>query len=791
MADSIDPNKEQLERIAEATERVADYYRDHNNLRGDSASEKIVNENAALMSRMDQLITALEGSDLISGGKQAQRSDALRKARESSFNLRPPEQQGMGAQYAYGVQRNLRTGLFETATGFLNPRRAVGNMSLPGVAEALKQGHLEQAAGMFTTGVARNPYVQPFLLGSELRGAATGIGYARDRVIGQRLGQQTQMGMAAGYQGPGNQGWASGGGSFLASLGAMPSMMLGMGPNAFGKLFGANMSPAASVGYRSQFEALKSTISDPFGMLGYKDYQNINQAVGSKGYSNYGQMMEMTNAVIGLTKTTGMTEGVGLGAAVDTLDLAVKRLHMDVNDAADMMKNYGAIARGAGKDVATFSQETSAVLQSMSAQNAVGPGALGASALMSSIPQVTGQAVFGMLNSSVNNALTMSSMAGQGAPTNMLATMALGGGYGAGGGVQEYAMMGQQITAFRGMVDQIIQSSGGDQQLGYTIASKIYNMPPLAIKQLYEHGEKVVKQANVLGKMDQMKGDVQFKYGSKYGIRKAVGTGAKPALGEEASQAHNELIESAKGKGPAHGGMTGDQQQLGNVTLSSPNLKETSTDIKDAFNNYTKQVARAYLNLKGQERTDDLWRIKSELEEGYAGVLEYDEVLNAGMLLAKASKGGKAGDSAFAKLSTQYGLKVGTKFDSDTFKSDAKNLEALKATGDIGKGSKYQTQALDLIHEAEQAGFIKKGEAKWYEKQVEGETGRFNLDKFRSKILGKAGKQQDASQQHVTLELSALGKKLVGFVDPKKGSLQGNYMIPIIPGAPPNQQPTP
>jgi hypothetical protein len=784
MAEPLDPNK-LLERIALATERVYEYYKgNNNNLKGESGSENIVNQNAALMQKFDELIAIVSGGS--SGGSggiagKALRADALKSARESAFNARPPERQGFGAQLANGMQRGA-DGQFRSANGFLNVRNAIGNMNLPGVKAALQEGHLEQAAGMFTTGVARNPYIQPFLAGAEIRGLSTGVGYARDRIIGQRLGQQTQMGMAAGYQGPGNQGFVSGGGSFLSSLGAMPSMLLGMGPNAFGSIFGANMSPAASVGYRSQFDALKSVAGDPFGILGYKDYQNINQAVGSKGYSGYGQMMQMTSAVKDLVKTTGMTEGVGLGAAVDTLDLAVKRLHMDVSDAADMMKNYGSMARGAGKDVATFAQETSAVLQNVSAQNGVGPGALGASALMSSIPQVSGQAIFGMLNNPVNNALTMSSMAGQGASTNILATMALGGGYGAGGGTQEYGMMGQQITAFRGMVDQIIQSSGGDKQLGYTIAGKIYNMPPLAIKQLYEHGQKVVQQANVMNTMDKMKGMTEFKYGSKAGLRAALGTGGKPNLSGEAAKAFGDLQSSAKA--PANA-MMGSGSQLGNVTVSSTALKDTGSDVQDAFRNYTRQVAQAYLDKKGQARTDDLWRIRQEVEQNYAGVIDYEDVLQAGMLLSKASKGGKAGEAAFAKLSTQYDLKIG-KFDSANFKTDAANVAALKATGSIGKGSEYQTQALALIDQAQQAGFIKKGEAQWYERQIEQETGRFNLDKFRAKILGKAGKQQDAAQQHVMLELSPWGKKLVGFVDPKKGSLQGNYMIPVMPGAPRN-----
>ena len=774
MPDIDDPDT-LLKRIAEATERVADYYSPNKqNLKGESASEKIVGENASLMQRMDRLISAIEGSEIAGGiAGKALRADALRSARENAFNARPAERQGLAAQLAYGMQRGA-DGQFRSANGFLNVRNAIGKMNLPGVKQALQEGHLEQAAGMFTTGVARNPYIQPFLAGAELRGLATGVGYSRDRIIGQRLGQQTQMGMAAGYQGPGNQGFTSGGGSFLASLGAMPSMLLGMNPNAFGGIFGANMSPAASVGYRMQFDALKATVSDPFGMLGYKDNLNIANAVGSKGYFGYAQTSQMTNAVRDLVKTTGMTEGVGLGAAVDTLDLAVKRLHMDVSDAADMMKNYGAMARGAGKDVATFAQETSAVLQGVSSQNAVGPGALGVSALMSSIPQVSGQGILGMLTSPVNTALTMGSMAGQGASTSALATMALGGGYGLGGGTQEYALMSQQVGSFKNMVDQIIQSSGGDKQLGYTIASKIYNVSPLAIKQLYEHGSKMVQQGNVMGMMDRMKGMSEFKYGSKYGIMAEVGTGRNPKLSSGATEALKALNKSAQPTSP--GQMVGSYQQLGAVTVSSTALKGTDTDTQQAFQNYTRQVAVAYLNKKGQDRTDELYRIKTEIEQKYAGVFEYSDVLNAGILLSKASHGEKA---AFAKLSTQYDLKIG-KFDSSTFKSSAKNLEALKKIKGY-KSGEYQQQAMDLIEQAQQSGLIKKGEAQWYEKQITNETGRFDLNKFRSKVLGKAGQQQAESQMNVKIDLTPPAKQLIAFLNPKKGSQQSTYMFPVAP----------
>jgi hypothetical protein len=691
---------------------------------------------------------------------------------------RPEEQRNKGfMRWLEGVtDEKDRDGNYigNYATGMFNPRRSVGRLNLPEVAALAKEGHLEQAGGMFVTGLARSPYAQPFAIGAELRGLAKGADFARNRVMAQRLGQPTTMGMATGAMGPGAESFGSGVGSFVSSLTAFPSMFMNKTGDPMG-LFGTSMSPAAREGYQMQKKAFVDSLN-PFQMMGYQQNLEIIKATSAKGFKSQGQSFQVSDAVKDLVQSIG----IDTGQAIDFLDVAIKRLHMDIGDAQEQMKLFGTMSKGAGKGVAEFAKETFEVMSSMSKQNAVGPGAMSASALMSSVPQVTGQGVFNFMNSPTMTGLTMATAAGQGMGMQDMFKMSMGAPFATEGGVGENKMVAQSMETYKKYVD-MFKKSGMDESTAIVYAGQVFGLDPLAAKQLYKNAPRMIATAKVSQDLDKLKGLSYGKYGSGAASRAIFGTGKTTPEGMQARNKANDAFKilqsqfkAGKGAAEATGGRgKGSGLGMGGVLGGAVKFEDPSGNDNMQFNIDVNSLADAK-----RFRPNDVEGIRQEIIERGGDI---DTVERAANLLIGAGKGGKG---AYENLLKEFNVQIGGNamtgdkgFNSNTFLREQSSFKYMNA----GEKQSYIATGKSALNEALKGKLIKQKEYDKYLKAVE--TGKFNIDQFQSKIIGKSAQQDSVTQNGVTVALADEAKGLLKLIPGRPGSNNGGS------GAPRNENP--
>lgn len=763
MAD-IDPNQiEALNRAINSVRGIVD--------QNSSAMEKYFSSLTSLSDKIDKLVGALDRNtntqsnvDTRRTGLDGSSSNAYNQAmmgRNPDFlnNLTPAQRRSDAYQAVYGVANEEG----ELARGVFNFRRNVGALNLPGVAQALRGGEVQQAAGMFVTGLAKTPYVQPFAAGAELRMAAQGLDYARNRVIGQRLGEPTMMGMQAGYTGAGAESFGSGIGSFVSSLGAFPSMAFGNAPGALGGLFGASMSPAASMGYQMRYEAFKESLN-PFSMMGYNQYLGIQQGVAGKGFENKADVFNISRQVKDLVQRVG----VDSGAAIDILDIAIKRLGMDVDEATSTMENFGTMAKGAGKGVAQFTQEVASVMKSMSSQNAIGPSVLSSSALLSSLPQITGQGMYNLINNPTMIGLTMGGMGAQGMSASNMAMAAMGAPFAMQGGTQSNQYIAQSMQTFRDFVDTL----GPNKDLAFVMAGQIFNMTPQGVKEAYEGSEKMIQQANVMQKIENT--EVLQKYAGKTGAAEMFGQGKGGKFKSGKIESAFQELRKAVKAGPTNT-MTGTLLQR---TLQIGSTKKNINDEK--FNMYVQKYAQALLSPNADNAT-------LEIEDEMAQEMDInpEDVVRAASLIVSAGQGNRG---AMKELYSEFDVSGVSKrgkditkpnqyLKSQEFKTAENKLRATKR-GD----AEYKKQASQIVQQAFESDLIKEGMYNKYMKQIE--SGAFDIETLKNQILKTGSKQQAQQQQEqikITLDESA--RRLLRFVK-RPGSTDDEANIPR------NAQPT-
>lgn len=770
----IDPNQiESLNRAISSVRGIVD--------QNSSAMEKYFSSLTTLSDKIDKLVNALDRNTTTQSNADTRRmgvdgsssnaySQALQgKNPEFLNNLTPAQRRSDAYQAVYGVTNEQG----DLARGVFNFRRNVGALNLPNVAQALRGGEVQQAAGMFVTGLAKTPYVQPFAAGAEARMIGQGADYARNRVIGQRLGEPTMMGLQAGYTGSGAEGYGSGLGSFVSSLGAMPSMAFGYSPNAIGNLFGASMSPAATMGYQMRFEALKGSLN-PFSMMGYNQYLGIQQAVAGKGFESKADVFNISRQVKDLVQKVG----VDSGAAIDILDLAIKRLYMDVDDATNMMANFGDMAKGAGKGVAQFTQEVAAVMKSMSAQGARGPSVLSSSALLSSLPQVTGQGVYNLVNNPTMIGLTMGAMGAKGMAAPDMAMAAMGAPFLMQGGTQSNTYIAESMQQFRNFIDTL----GPNKDLAYVMAGQIFGMDPQAVRDTYLGSEKMINQAKVLQSMENM--DTLQKYSGKTAASEmfAQGKGGKFKAGKIES-AFQELRGAVKATQQGKGaGMTG--TLIGGVITVGSTKKNINNQ---KFNGYVQKYAQALLSANPDDAT-----LAIEDEMAQEMDINPDEVARAASLIVSAGQGNRSamkelysefdvsGLSSRGEMGPDYKMKKSAQYlKSSEFRAAENKLRATKR-GDPN----YKKQATQIVQQAFESDLIKQGMYDKYMKQIE--SGAFDIDTLKKQILKTGAKQQAQQQQdliRITLDQNA--RRLLRFL-PRAGSTDDEATVPrnaqSIPG---------
>lgn len=692
------------------------------------------------------------GEDNRRGSNAYKNSRAYRSSQEF-LQLPPDKRKQAGWQYRYGVLDEKGT----PATGRYNLRRNVGLLNLPEAHNLLEGGHFQQAGYQVASGLLQSPYSRPFTIPTGLRLGAQGLDIARNRVIGQRLGQPNVLGMTGGVMGPGVEDFSSGLGSYVASLTAFPSMFASRTGQPF-SMFGGSMAPAVSQGYQMRKEAFMRSLN-PFGMMGYQQNLSIIEAARSKGFRSLGETYNVSDSA----KEIMQSVGIEAGTAIDIIDIAIKRLGMDTKEAQQEMEVFGKMARGAGKGVAQFAQETLQVLNQMSLQNTRGPGALRASALMSSVPQVSGEGIFNLINSPTLTGLTMGTMAGQGASMGTLASMAMGYPFAAGGGREALQMTSQSLGTYKQYVDQFMRTMPGEnekekRQNAFNMAAQVFGLDgPMTAERIYEQTDKVQNQASVLSSLEDF--ETVQSLGVKGQMKAALGMGGKGFASEKVGKGYKTLREQFQSGRESWKGGKGElplSMKFGGQGASGVYFKDPSGQDDQQFNLFVQRMVAAK-------------RFKSEPEQDVIDAaeeagLDSSEVLNAANLYIAAGRGDdQNGRAAFAKLADQYNISVGG-FQSEDLK---KIGEKRWATMDKTAKEEYMSSGTKALDEALSRGLIKQPQ---YEKQLALlQKGQFDSSSFEKMIMGEAA-AQTLGESRQLVDLTDDAKKLLKLLPDKPAS---------------------
>ena len=567
--------------------------------------------------------------------------------------------------------------------------------------------------------------------------------------VDRRITNPTQLGMLSGLQGPGSQNVSSAAGSYFSSMFAAPSLVLsgGMNPNKIGSFFGQSMSPATSQGWQSQYRAFTRSLN-PFDMLSNTQALGINQAVAKKGFANMGQQINIEQAVTDIVQSVG----IDAGAAIDTMDLAVKRLHLSVSDASDLLKDFGQLAIGAGKGVSQFAQESNAVTAGISTKGAIGQGALAAGAAYSSFSQVSGQAAMSYLNGPQVSGLMAAGIMGGGgkfaSPENMM-LLAMGGAQAMAGGEDAMGVFGQQVTTVSNLIDTF-KKQGLSENVAIQMAASQTGEEFLTVKQIYKQGPKIVKQQNVLSSAKQLKDANADWIGSPKRRRDNAVTGEGKAAFKE--------FQREKG-------IDWDKFSIGD-SKSGPDFNEKVRAYYDAkMNNDSEGVREALRGLGGAET---------------------DRVRRAGDLLFGSDPSKKGNRANWKTVTSEFGVRMGylsgvpgtgnmgaTMWDS----TNLTEADRKKSTG------AYLDMATPLLNEAREAGIITQNQEKGYLKRIRTGDRSLSPSDLHDKLNNSVAQKRIKDEGGIQISLTPAAKRYLELTDRKGGkSIDGTLAVEVPNG---------
>lgn len=579
--------------------------------------------------------------------------------------------------------------------------------------------------------------------------------------VDRRITNPTQLGMLSGLQGPGSQNVFSAAGSYFSSMFAAPSLVLsgGMNPNKIGSFFGQSMSPATSQGWQSQYRAFTRSLN-PFDMLSNTQALGINQAVAKKGFANMGQQINIEQAVTDIVQSVG----IDAGAAIDTMDLAVKRLHMSVSNASDLLKDFGQLAIGAGKGVSQFAQEANAVTASISVQGGIGSGAQMAGAAYSSFNQVSGQAAYQLLNSPKLSGLTAARiMSGGGkfaTPANAM-LMAMGNFEAMAGGNDSLGVFEEKINTVRGLVDTFKKGGIENEDVAIQMAASQLDREYLEIKQIYQEGPRIVKQQKVLsGAMELKKASQEWIGSGKrrgQNAEKGEGLAAFKEFQRQSGKTRKDWSWENNGSYINQKGIDWDHFSIGD-SKSGPDFNEK---------------VRAYYNAKMNNDSEGVREALANLDIQARG-----RVTRAGNLLFDSGLGKTGAIENWRKLQTNG---FGVKMDYMGKTWDSTGLTEAEKKEHIGE---YLGMATPLLSDAQKAGIITPNQEKSWLKKIQAGDKSLTPEKLYDQLTNKAAQQSIKEQGGVQISIEPAMKKYFRLTDTKNGnrSIDGTLAVEVPNG---------
>ena len=629
----------------------------------------------------------------------------------------------------------------------------------------LRYGNIPRAISTAVNGIVKDNRTLGYMGGAinNLTGAIPAIRNEFNNInaqmqasVDRRITNPTQLGMLSGFQGPGSQNVSSAAGSYFSSMFAAPSLVLsgGMNPNKIGSFFGQSMSPATSQGWQSQYRAFTRSLN-PFDMLSNTQALGINQAVAKKGFANMGQQINIEQAVTDIVQSVG----IDAAGAIDTMDLAIKRLHMSVSDASSLLKDFGQLAIGAGKGVSQFAQEANQVTAGISAKGAIGQGALAAGAAYSSFSQVSGQTVSSFLNGPQLGGLMAAGIMGGGGkfanPNDMMMT-AMGNPQGMAGGKDALGVFGQQVDTVGSLVNTF-KKQGMNENVAIQMAASMTGQEFLTIKQIYKQGPQIVKQQKVLSSAKDLKtaSNAWVASPQRRGERaiKGAGLSAFTEFQHQSGQEHRDWnamgYTDQKGVDWSHFSI-GDSK-------SGPDFNEKVRDLYNAhMNKDSDGVKTALGNLSAGQETSQVKRAVDLM-----------------------IRGGKGDEKAWQTLNKQFGVKM------DYGKRSLRGIQNKWNSTDLTKQEKvdsidsYLKIANPILDQARDAKIItKKQEEVWLQKIRKGDK-TLSPDALYSKLQDKVAQKRVMDQGGIQLMLTGDAKRYFKMFSKGSGSSQADGTLAV------------
>lgn len=556
--------------------------------------------------------------------------------------------------------------------------------------------------------------------------------------VNQRVGEPTQLGMLQGAPGPGAESVTSSFGSYLSSFFAAPSLLLsgGQDPGMFG--FGGNMSEATSAGWRSRYRAFTRGALNPFDMLSYQQALEINAAVANKGFRSEGEQVSVEEAVTDIVQSMA----IDAGSALDVIDLAIKRLNIDSQEATGYLKEYGELSKAAGKGVVEFTKEVTAALNQVTAGGAKGPGAFAAAEAYAGVPQVEASRVMEIFGGQDFMGLQAASLIQSGGSPEQIMALAAGAPMGAGG---ELGVLESQFSAVKNIVDQMKAGPArGNERLAYVLAGNIIGARPLEVENLYKGGGKIISRAKATSAARGLKEEFDTRIFGKQGRMARAGSDA----GQAALQ---KLMGQYK---PGLGEGFDIDELMISGGADNPQLQSQVADLYDAM--HTQQMGGG----------SDLLQQTYRKYGGKEKLAQAEEIVQRLLTIGGGDLKSSAVQGAWRELSAMKGVAVGIKGE----RGGLIDWQTTQRTLTGAQSKELQNRQRDIVQNLFREGGI--SEAQKEDMMEKLRTSHIPAKEFSRQIsdLSARKKQQENA---IEIKLSEDAAKYFDLVNPDPGSVQG------------------
>jgi hypothetical protein len=444
---------------------------------------------------------------------------------------------------------------------------------------------------------------------------------------------------------------------------------------------------------------------------------------------------------------------------------------MDAKDAAEMIKQFGPMAKAAGKSISEYTGETTQVASRMNALGARGPSALQAGSIYSGFTGLEGGAVESFLGGQGMTGILAAGIMGGGVggqfrnPQDMM-KLAMGfyPGMGDGQGADEAAIA--QIESMRGLVDRVAAQSGGDKDMAMFMVAKMTGQDPYMIQQIYEEGPKVIARSKISSELGGFAEGFRASVNSKRGAA---------AIGEKGMAAFGELQKLSGGK-VSDVGITGWGENSSFLPPGIPGVPTVRSHTGIDFG----KIDIGGRDPDFEEKVEAIYTARMRLQQGKGSQEDLDAAIaaaegtdaeRAASLLMQAGRGDK---KKWQTLNTEYGLKIGD------WVSDEPSANFQK---------EWKKRSTELLTKAVKSGAIEESQKKRIQKEIK--SGDISSPEAFQERVQEAMSKEALKQNEVQISLSDDARKWFNVFNKAANSSQGKFVVVNPPGTENRANPNP